>query len=158
MNNNKWSTYFKNNKWSNYFKTITLETAKLSTCVSKNVGAILVRDRRILCSGYNGTPPGKIHCYEIFNKEEVQREFHHPHHDWSVKNEIHAEIALLGSGLKYGINTHGATLYVSLSPCIHCAKALVAAGVKDVFYIEKYERDMSGLNFLKNNDVSITQI
>ena len=145
-------------RWLDFYKNITLEVAALSTCASKQVGAILIRDRRILCTGYNGTPSGKPHCTSIFNKKEVQSTYHHPHHEWSIKNEIHAEIALLGYAGQQGVNTKDATLFVSLSPCIHCAKAIIAAGISHVYFIYKYERDTRGIDFLKNNNITIEQI
>ena len=145
-------------KWQKYFKEVTLATAALSTCCSKQVGSILVCDNRILCTGYNGVVSGAIHCSKLFNKKEVQANFHHPHHEWSIVNEIHAEANTLAYSCRHGIKTEGTTMYVSLSPCITCAKLIVAAGVKKVFYINKYERDMSGIDFLQNNNVEVEQI
>ena len=126
-----------------YFFDVCDRTSKLSTCQSKLVGAVLVKENRILAIGYNGVPSGLKHCcdHEFETREE--------HSVWSNTHELHAEQNLFCFCAKEGINTNGNIIFVSLSPCIQCAKLIYAAGIKEVYYIEKYDRDTTGLEFLK---------
>lgn len=141
-------------KMKNYFRSVCLETAKLSTCVSKQVGAVLVRDNRIISIGYNGVPAGSTHCNEVFDKDFDREE----HHAWSFYNEYHAEENCISFCTRNGIKTEGATLFVTLSPCIHCAKLVSNVGIKSVYYIESYDKDLSGLHFLKDRGIEVNQI
>ena len=141
-------------KFLNYFKNVCLETTKLSTCRSKQVGAILVKDNRIVAIGYNGVAKSEKHCNEIF-KEEFDRE---EHSAWSKLHEYHAEENLLLFCLREGISTKGCSLFVSLSPCINCAKLIANSGIEKVYYIEEYDRDKTGLKFLEEHNISIVQI
>jgi len=136
------------NKLAEYFKKVTIETGKLSTCVSVQVGAVLVKDKRIVSIGYNGVAPKARHCIDIFGASFDRDE----HHEWSKYNELHAEQNLISFCSKYGIETDGTTLYVTTSPCIDCAKIICAAGIKEVFYIKQYDKE-SGLPFLRDNDI-----
>ena len=138
----------------NYFKKIVIETSSLSTCVSKQVGAILIRDGRIIAIGYNGTPKNKKHCNEVFDRNNFDRE---KHHIWSTMNELHAEQNLISFCAKNGIRTEGTDLFVTVSPCIHCAKLIIASGIKNVYYIEEYDKE-SGLKLLLENDVNCIKI
>lgn len=144
-----------NDKFLNYFKTICLETAKLSTCVSKQVGAILVRDLRIIAIGYNGVPSKEKHCNEIFNKNSFDRD---EHNSWSKLNEYHAEENLLSFCLRDGISTENSILFVSLSPCINCAKLIANSNIKKVYYFELYDRDQEGIKFLEKRGVKVFKI
>lgn len=134
---------------SDYFFEVCKLTSKLSTCQCKQVGAVLVKDKRILAIGYNGTPAGKPHCN---GKKFYDREHHHA---WSKYNELHAEQNILSFCAKNGIPTNNCILYIALSPCIDCAKIILASGIKGVFYIKEYDKDKTGLEFLKNNDIYV---
>jgi len=136
-----------------YFKSIALRTADLSTCVSKHVGTILVKDLRIVGMGYNGTLPGKKHCNKIF-KKQFDRE---KHHEWSLYNELHAEQNMLSFCAKNGIPTKDTSLFVTISPCINCAKIIIASGIKNVYYIEKYDKEC-GLDLLKKSKIKCYKI
>jgi len=137
-------------KYLNYLKTICLETSKLSTCVSKQVGAILVKDTRIIAIGYNGVASKAKHCNQIYKKENFDRE---KHHIWSKLNEYHAEENLLLFCLRNGINITDSILITSLSPCINCAKLIANSGIKTIYFIEEYDKDQTGLDFLKKNKI-----
>lgn len=128
----------------NYDK-LMIETAinvsNYSTCTRVKVGAVLALDDRIIASGYNGTAKGLEHCNDIFTGNE--KDFSAIHHDFSTKNEIHAEQNLISFCAKNGIKTDGATIYITHSPCIHCAKLIIASGIKRVVYNELYDRDQN---------------
>jgi len=141
-------------KFIDYFKKLTVETSKLSTCRSKQVGCLLVKDKRILALGYNGVPSGHIHCNKLFSEKFDRDE----HHNWSNLNELHAEQNLISYCCKNGIKTKDCDFFISLSPCSHCAKLLLAAGIKNVYYLEEYDYGLEGIDFLKNNKINLIKI
>jgi len=161
-------------KWQKYFKAVVLETSKLSTCCKTHVGAILVKDNRIISTGYNGVPSGKEHCEEYFRKEyeEVTKfmyesyeewkgtqDFKEAHHKWSEMHETHGEVNVLGTALRNGISTKDCDLYCTLQPCINCSKLIVSSGIKRVFYLDDYWKSSEeSLAFLKNNGVEVIKI
>lgn len=121
-----------------FIKTAYL-LGKESKCVSRQVGAIIVRNGRIISTGINGTPPGYINCNEKFPEYNpiIDRE---EHHEWSKTYEIHAEINALLFSAKNGISTDNTELYVILQPCDDCLKAITAAGIKKIYYVYPYDK------------------
>jgi dCMP deaminase len=118
--------------------------ALLSHCTRKKVGAIIVKDRMIISDGYNGTPSGfSNRC------ENEEGETH-----WYV---LHAEANAILKVAKSTNNTDGSTLYLTHSPCKDCSKLILQSGIKRVVYMDAY-KDVSGLTFLTNAGVVITQI
>lgn len=123
MNNTK--------NWDKRFLNLAYNISTWSTCLGLEVGAVLVRDKRILTTGYNGAPSGCPHCTDQgFCYEGVN--------NCSESNEpsraIHAEINAIGQAAKYGIATEGTTLYITHEPCLNCLKAGIAAGIKEIVY------------------------
>lgn len=137
------------------FINIAKEIAKASKCVSKQVGAVIVKDGRILSTGYNGTPAGYINCSEYWNNEYTKE-----HHEWSKTYEIHAEMNAIIWAARKGIAIEGATIYVTLEPCSECSKNLIASGIKRIVYEKSYEHTNSEIisQFIKDNGVQIEQI
>ncbi|MEY4126959.1 MAG: deoxycytidylate deaminase [Flavobacteriales bacterium] len=118
--------------------------AMLSHCTRKKVGAIIVKDRMIISDGYNGTPSGfSNRC------ENEDGETH-----WYV---LHAEANAILKVAKSTNNTEGSTLYLTHSPCKDCSKLILQSGIKRVVYMDAY-KDISGVTFLTNAGVVITQI
>lgn len=152
--------------WNDIFKNMVLDVSKRSTCARLQVGAILVKEGRVISMGYNGVTKGEKHCidhfYDEFKKTNFSsyddylssQEFKDEHHLYSTRKEQHAEQNLISFCSKNGINTNNSELYVTHSPCIHCAKMLYAAGISKVYYIYPYERDMSGVEFLEENNIT----
>lgn len=147
--------------------------AEQSTCCRLNVGAVLVKDNRVISIGFNGTPTGQLHCEEnfrnIYEREYkakypsyedfvASRDFYDLHGKWSVTNELHAEQNAILFAAKNGIATAGSSLYVTFSPCVHCAKVIVSAGIKKVFYKTLYDRSQEGLAFLAQNGIECRQL
>lgn len=114
--------------------------SKRSTCVKKQVGCVLVRDRRAIASGYNGVAPGMDH--------EDQFD------DDGNTTTIHAEANMFSFCAKHGIRTDRTVLYVTLQPCLRCAQLIVQSGIRTVYYEEPY-RCSDGLNYLRMNDIRI---
>ena len=138
-----------------FFMTIAHIVSKQSHCVRKQVGAVIVKDSRIISIGYNGTPKGYINCDEIFDKNNFDIE---KHHEFSVNNEIHAEINAIIYAAKNSVSLENSTLYVTMSPCHDCAKFIVAAGIKEVVYDELYDREpKQPIQFMGLNSVKVRQ-
>lgn len=120
------------------------EWANLSHCTRKKVGALIVRDGMIISDGYNGTPTGFNN-----NCEDENNETH-----WYV---LHAEANAITKVAKSTNNAHGATLYLTLSPCKECCKLILQSGIVRVVYLNAY-KDQSGLSILKQSGVEVQQI
>lgn len=137
------------------FINIATELATASKCVSKQVGAVIVKDGRILSTGYNGTPAGYTNCVDHWDGEYTSE-----HHEWSKTYEIHAEMNAIIWAARQGISIENATIYVTLEPCSECSKNLIASGIKRIVYAKSYEHTHSGTisKFLKDNGVSIEKV
>jgi len=127
--------------WDEYFMRITREVARRSTCLRRQVGAILVREKRILATGYNGAPAGLPHCEEVGCLRELNNVPSGERHE--LCRGLHAEMnALIQAGV-FGVPTVGATLYSTVHPCSLCTKMLINAGVERVVILEGYPDEMS---------------
>lgn len=127
-------------------KTAFLFSEK-SRCVSHHVGCVIVKDGRIISSGINGTPPGLPNCCEVFDINGFDRE---EHHIWSKNNEVHSEANSIAFSAKNDINIEGSTMYVTISPCNECLKLIIMAGIKNVYYLFKYDKDTLNPVLLQN--------
>lgn len=130
----------KQNDWDEIFLLMAFAMASASHCVSRQVGALLVKDKRIISTGINGTPEGCPNCDEIFPPRRSPRFNRNLHHEFSTSNEIHAEMNTLLFKAKEGggYNLNGATLYCTTQPCNDCLKNLVQSGVSRIVYAENY--------------------
>ncbi|MFI3267661.1 MAG: dCMP deaminase family protein [Rikenellaceae bacterium] len=117
--------------------------AENSYCVRRQVGAIIVKDKMIISDGYNGTPSG----FENFCEDETGK---------TKPYVLHAEANAITKVAKSHNNSDGATLYVTASPCIECAKLIIQAGIKRVVYCDAYH-DMAGINLLKKANIEVIQ-
>ena len=134
----------KKKKYDVAYLKMALEWAKLSHCKKKKVGSLIVKDQMIISDGYNGTPSG-------FNNEcEDKNGKTH----WYV---LHAEANAILKTAKSTHNCHGATLYLTMSPCKDCSKLIHQSGIKRVVYLEKYKDD-SGIKFLNEAGVDVEKI
>lgn len=130
--------------WDSFFLKMALLISTRSTCTRVQVGAVLTLDKRVISTGYNGTPAGDEHCSSLDSKD---------HAEFSRKNELHAELNALLFSARHGNATLGAVLYLTLSPCIACAKAILQAGVVRVVYGTRYDRETDGIEFLIRHGV-----
>jgi dCMP deaminase len=127
--------------WDEYFMEITRLVARRSTCLRRQVGAVVVKDRNILASGYNGVPTGITHCAEtgcLRVKLNVPSGERH-----ELCRGLHAEQNAIIQAAKHGTNIDGATLYSTTMPCIICAKMIINAGIRRVVYEEGYADQLS---------------
>lgn len=128
-----------------------------STCIRLHVGAIIVLDDRIVSTGWNGVPAKHEHCCDRF-KDHSDKDMLEQHKEFSEKNEIHAEQNAIAFAARKGISTENCDIYVSISPCTACAKLIIAAGIKRVFYETLYDRETYGLDLLKKSGVELIDL
>jgi dCMP deaminase len=131
--------------WDDYFMQITFEVAKRSTCPRAAVGAVIVREKRILTTGYNGAPMGLSHCTEagclMVNDHCVRT--------------LHAEQNAIIQGALHGVDVSGSTIYVTHQPCLVCAKMAINAGIKRIVYAGQYP-DKIACGFLDEAGVELS--
>ena len=113
-----------------YFMEIAYVVAKRSTCLRRQVGAVLVKDKHILATGYNGAPKGLKHCSETGCLRQQMGIPSGERHE--LCRAVHAEQNAIAQAALHGVSVEGSTLYCTLSPCSLCAKLLINAGVKRV--------------------------
>lgn len=119
--------------WDEYFMNIAHEVANRSTCERAKVGAVIVKDKRILTTGYNGSPRGLPHCTEIGCLME----------NGHCIRTLHAEQNAIIQAALHGVTTAGATIYVTHQPCFNCAKTIINAGITEIVYDREYPDDRS---------------
>lgn len=124
----------------NLFREMAILMSHRSSCMKTAVGAVLVRDNRIIACGYNG----------VLSKEQHSKGMD----DQGVTYTVHAEVNIIAFCAKYGIPTSGTVLYTTLSPCEKCAEIIIQADIREVYYIDEY-RDDTGLKKLRENDILI---
>ena len=119
--------------WDTYFMNIANEVAKRSTCERAQVGAVIVKEKRILTTGYNGSPRGLPHCSEVGCLMD----------NVHCVRTLHAEQNAIIQAALHGIITEGATIYVTHQPCFLCAKMIINAGLVQIVYDKEYPDDRS---------------
>ena len=123
--------------WPEYFMTIAEMVAKRSTCLRRHVGAVLVKKKRILATGYNGAPAGLKHCEEVGcirqNGSIPSGERH------ELCRGLHAEQNAIIQAAYHGISIAGSTLYCTNKPCVICSKMLINAGIVKIIYEKGYD-------------------
>ena len=129
------------------FEDLFVETTKLvakrSSCVKAQQAALLIKDNRIISFGYNGPPAGTLNCLEDGGEDVCGKDS-----NGSCFLGVHAEQNAIGYAARNGIDTEGCIIYCTMSPCISCAKLVVAAGIKEFYYLTEYRLD-DGLRFLE---------
>lgn len=127
--------------WDEYFLWMAKVASSRATCSRKHVGAVLVRGRVILCTGYNGSIIGAPHCDEVGHLME----------DGHCCRTVHAECNAVAQAAREGIKTDGSTCYTTASPCFQCLKLLANAGVTKVIYAEEYRMDQKVKDHVKSH-------
>lgn len=128
--------------WDQYFIDITHLVATRSTCLRRQVGALLVKERNILATGYNGTPSGIRHCAETGCLREKLKVPSGERHE--LCRGLHAEQNAIIQAARHGVNISGSTLYCTTMPCIICTKMLINAGILRIVYEEGYADELAG--------------
>lgn len=141
--------------WDEYFLEVAKLVSKRATCLRRKVGAVLVKEKKILATGYNGAPSGLKHCIDIGCLREKLKIPSGERHELCYG--LHAEQNVLLQAALYGITTKGSILYVTNQPCIICAKMLINAGIKEVVICAGYP-DKLAKKFLKEAKIKIRKI
>lgn len=110
--------------WNTFFLNLATEVAEQATCDRLHAGTILVKDRRIIATGFNGSPPGHKHCDDyghlLMNNHCVRT--------------VHSEVNAIANAARMGVSTMGCTAYVTATPCWPCVKALLSAGIEKIIF------------------------
>jgi dCMP deaminase len=141
--------------WDEYFMEIALTISRRATCLRRQIGALLVRDKRILATGYNGAPSGLPHCAETGC---LRQQLGVPSGErQELCRALHAEQNAIIMAAFHGVYLSGATLYCTHQPCITCAKMLINAGVKRVVVLDEYPQPLA-LEFLAQAGIEFVRL
>jgi dCMP deaminase len=127
--------------WQEYFTDITRLVASRSTCVRRKVGSILVKNKRILATGYNGAPTGVPHCLDVGCLREEMGIPSGERHE--LCRGLHAEQNAILQAAHHGVSIDGADIYCTNLPCVICTKMIINAGIRRVYYLEGYADALS---------------
>lgn len=145
--------------WDEYFLMIAKLAATRSTCLAFPVGAVIVKNKQVVATGYNGSPSGSAHCtaqgycYPGLSSCDASKSL--------PSRAVHAEANAIAQAAKHGISTGGASIYVTLEPCLSCLKLIISAGIKEVYFETGFNSGASILvrdAFVKDGLVSLQQI
>ena len=137
--------------WDEYFMGLANQVAERTTCLRRGVGAIIVKDRRILATGYNGVPTGLAHCSETgCLRQQLGGQRH------EICRGLHAEQNAIIQAARFGTDIDGATIYVNTQPCVVCAKMLINAGIKEIVYQNPYPDELSQ-QLLAESDILVRE-
>ena len=141
--------------WSEYFMNITYLVSGRSTCMRRRVGAVAVKDKRILATGYNGAPAGVPHCLEVGCLREQMGIPSGQRHE--ICRGLHAEQNVIIQAAIHGINISGAELYCTTHPCVQCSKMLINCGIRRIYYTEHYPDELA-TTMLKEAGVQLERL
>ena len=133
--------------WHTYFMNIARQVASRSTCDRKHVGAVVVRDRTILSTGYNGSIRGLAHCDEVGHLME----------DGHCVRTVHAEANAIAQAARNGVAIEGAEIYITASPCWGCFRLLANSGIRRIHYGEFY-RDSKIHDFAEEAGIELVDL
>lgn len=141
--------------WNDYFMQIAQIVAKRSTCLRRNVGAVTVKEKRILATGYNGAPVGLEHCLDrgcIREKNSIGSGERH-----ELCRGLHAEQNAIIQAAFHGVSIKEAVIYSTHLPCSICVKMLINAGIRKIYYLEGYPDDLAS-ELLRESGIKIKQL
>jgi dCMP deaminase len=147
--------HMKRPSWDEYFLDVAGLVARRSTCLRRNVGAVLVKDKRILATGYNGAPAGLKHCLDVGCMRQKLNIPSGQRHE--LCRALHAEQNALIQASLYGISVKESTLYATCQPCVICAKMLINAGIKEIVVADGYP-DKMAMDFLKQAKIKVRKV
>lgn len=141
--------------WTSYFMDITELVAKRSTCLRRSVGAVIVKDKRILATGYNGAPTGIKHCRETGCLREKLKVDSGKRHE--LCRGIHAEQNAIIQAALHGVSIKGSILFCLNLPCSICAKMIINAGIEKIYYKSGYA-DSLAREMLKEAGIELIRL
>ena len=134
--------------WDEYFMAQSNLLSLRSTCSRLSVGATIVKDKRIVSGGYNGSIKGDEHCIDVGCKVV----------EGHCVRTIHAEINAILQCSKFGVGTEGATIYVTHFPCLNCTKSIIQAGIKEICYANDYRNNEYARELLEKSGVVVRKV
>ena len=142
--------------WNSYFMEIAEIVKTRSTCVRRQVGAVIVKDNRIITTGYNGAPSGLKHCIDNggCEREKLKVPSGQRH---ELCRALHAEQNAIIQAAKIGVSTEGTTIYITTQPCVICAKMIINAGIKKVVYKASYPDEMA-MKMLEESGIEVVGV
>jgi len=127
--------------WEQYFMSIATQVATRSTCLRRQVGCVIVLEKRIVSTGYNGAPTGLLHCVEVGCLRESRKVASGERHE--LCRGLHAEQNAIIQAAMHGTAVKGGSIFSTHKPCVLCAKMLINGGVSYVYYREGYEDELA---------------
>ena len=134
--------------WDEYFMAQSHLLSLRSTCSRLSVGATIVKDKRIVSGGYNGSIKGDEHCIDVGCKVV----------EGHCVRTIHAEINAILQCSRFGVGTEGATIYVTHFPCLNCTKSIIQAGIKEICYANDYRNNEYAQELLEKSGVVVRKV
>lgn len=134
--------------WKQYFLSQALVLSMRSTCRRLMVGAVIVRDGRVIAGGYNGSVSGEVHCIDegcLMEKGHCIR-------------TVHSEMNAIIQCAKFGVATEGADIYVTHYPCLRCSKAIIQAGIKNIYYLYDYRKHDYAQKLLDQKGIKVEKV
>jgi dCMP deaminase len=131
-----------------YFMRMALLASERATCERLKVGSVIVKNKNVLSTGYNGSASGEAHCLDVgclIRDEHCIR-------------TIHSEQNALLQCAKHGVSVKGASIYVTHFPCLHCTKSLVTAGITEIVYLNDYRNDEYALHLIKQAGIKLRKV
>ena len=135
--------------WDDYFINIATEVSTRSTCKRKQVGCVIVKNKTIVATGYNGSLPNQPHCIDddcyLLNNHCIRT--------------IHAETNAINQAAKNGVSLQGAAIYCTLEPCWYCFKNIITAGINQIYYKESYgSKNKLYLSYIANHNILFKEV
>lgn len=134
--------------WDQYFMSQSLLLSTRSTCSRLAVGATMVRDRRVISGGYNGSVSGDVHCIDVGCYVV----------EGHCVRTVHAEVNAIIQCAKFGVPTEGADIYVTHFPCLQCTKTIIQSGIANLYYLHEYRSSEYAKELLDHAGISILQV
>ena len=134
--------------WDEYFMAQSHLLSLRSTCSRLSVGATIVKDKRIVSGGYNGSIKGDEHCIDVGCKVV----------EGHCVRTIHAEINAILQCSRFGVGTEGATIYVTHFPCLNCTKSIIQAGIKEICYANDYRNNEYARQSLEKSGIIVRKV
>jgi dCMP deaminase len=131
-----------------YFLRMALLASERATCQRLKVGAVIVKNKNVLATGYNGSASGEVHCID---EGCLMRDGH-------CIRTIHAEQNAILQCAKHGVNVNGASIYVTHFPCLHCTKSLVTVGIREIVYLNDYRNDEYALYLIERSGIKLRKV
>lgn len=143
-------------EWDDYYMEIAEMVKTRATCLRRQVGAVIVKDKRILSTGYNGAPSGCKHCDEIggCRREKLGIPSGQRH---ELCRAIHAEQNAIIQAANSGTSINGASIYVTCQPCVLCAKMIINAGIKMIYFKGSYPDELS-MEILSEAEIELVRV